>query len=356
MRVDRLALYEALRELVRVTAPRAPLPILSEVLIYAAGDKLSLTATDLTQTLTCELCAHGDLTACLPVKLLADLTKVDRKRDGGEVSIEPLGKNQVTIQIGVAATRLTGFDPQSFPGRSDELDWSLLGLWPANELLKALRFVLPAASRDSTRRHLCGVYFDEGNLVATDGHRLHLAPLPAAVSSAMLVPASSAATITRLLLKGDHVILARTKDRVRVRVGGWQLETKLVDAVFPPYKHVIRDHDSQPIRVTAEITRIAQALKQLARLSENTKARVNGAIKLSASAIGPTEASLELVIPVIESNHLGDDLVIGFGNRYLMEAVVVERGTVQMGFAGSLDAVRVDLSGGRVAVIMPVRL
>jgi len=41
------------------------------------------------------------------------------------------------------------------------------------QLIDDLEWVLKAASTEETRYYLNGVYFDEGHVIATDGHRMH---------------------------------------------------------------------------------------------------------------------------------------------------------------------------------------
>jgi DNA polymerase-3 subunit beta len=354
MRVDRRAFHAALKELGRIARPQRVLPILSNVLLHATQGCLKLTATDLAQTLKVELPAEGELHAILPAKLLADLVKPAGKEQQGTVTLEPVaGRPAVKID---EAGSLEGIDPQTFPAGPADLDWSLLGIWPAEALGQALSFVLPAASRDTTRPTLCTVCLNEGHAITTDGHRLHLASIPVSLEKPILLPVSSAATLARLLRGKEQVVVAQAKGRVRFRVGSWELETKLTEAVFPPWKHVVPSHDARDIILSTEVARLSSALIQLGRVSENLTTRVNGALTLGAFEPGPPEAKLELVVQTLTNSHSGDDLVTGFNSRYLTEALAGAGEKIEMRFTTPLAPLRLDLDGGRVAVIMPVRV
>jgi len=202
------------------------------------------------------------------------------------------------------------------------------------------------------------VYVDQDAVVATDGHRLHLAPSPIKPEPPMLLPSSSAAMLSRILKRDDQVVIARHKtkdqDQLRVRCGPWQLETRLLDEQFPPYNHVIPARGVQQSQVVFDTVALSAVLAQVMKLSErgNIKVCVNGAVVLSPWGSSLGEA--ELAVPVLENNHSGPDLELGLDGKYLLDALP-RAGQVELGLGGPLDPVRVDMDG-RLAVVMPVRL
>jgi hypothetical protein len=81
--------------------------------------------------------------------------------------------------------------------------------------------------------------------------------------------------------------------------------------------------------------------------------QVNGVLTLKSW--DADDATAEIEVPTLDSNHQGDDLITGFGLAYLQDAMRTAGPQVQMGFGGQLDPLRVD-TGDRLAVIMPLRL
>jgi DNA polymerase III sliding clamp (beta) subunit (PCNA family) len=246
-------------------------------------------------------------------------------------------------------------DPTVFPAERTDLDLSLLTVWPSTPLQDALSYVLPAVSTDPTRPHLRAVHLDGHQMVTTDGHRMHLARLPAPLTTPLLLPAVSAATIMQIAGAGDQVILAVAAHHLRVGVGRWQLDTKLVDGVFPPHQQVVPKRESLPTRLTVETRVLTRALSRLDRLSsvKQTVARVNGVLMLTTS--DPDLGEAEVVVPTISNTHHGDDFVAAFDRKYLHDAISTEGEAVELGFSAALDPLRVDLEGERMAVIMPMR-
>jgi len=357
MRVDRRALHNALKESARLAPTRAPLPHLSNVLLTGTSDKLTLSATDLTTRLTCDIPAQGNpFETCVPAKLLANLVKPAGK-SAGDVVLDVSG-DKICVTISGTTMQLPAMDPQLFPAGFSTEEWALVGMCQAKALQEALAWVLPAASTDPTRKHLNSVYLDQDAVVATDGHRLHLAPSPLTPEVSILLPSSSAAVLSRILKRDDQVVVARYKtkeqDQLRIRCGPWQLECRLLDETFPPYNQVIPAKGVQQSQVIFDTTALTVALAQVMKLSErgNIKVCVNGAVVLSPWGSSLGEA--EMAVPTLQNNHNGPDLEVGLDGKYLLDALP-RAGQVELGLGGPLDPVRVDMDG-RLAVIMPVRL
>jgi len=80
---------------------------------------------------------------------------------------------------------------------------------------------------------------------------------------------------------------------------------------------------------------------------------INGEILLTAE--DPDLGEAQVVVPVIENSHEGDDLIAGYNLRYLRDATATTSETVELGLSGPGEALRVD-GDGEVGVVMPMRL
>jgi len=357
---DRRALHDALKVLARLAPPKYAAPIVTNVLLNVRGGVLAATATDVSTRLTAKLPAQGDdFTVCASARALASLLKPESKRSAGQVSLG-LDGNRLLVEVDGVTSRLPTANPMEFPsGLGTALEWSLAGTCGAQPLRNAIDWVLPASSTDPTRKHLCTILIDGAVVAATDGHRLHSAPSPLSPKTPLLLSTSTANILRRVLTNGEQVIMARAKsgerEVLRVRSGAWQLESTLVDAQFPPYKHVIPHRDDQPTHLSVERALFQKALRKVTAAAKgNVRLCVNGAITVSAEDLDGGEASA--AVPVIETTHRGADLVIGFDPHYLADAVQASGDTVEMGFGKALDPLRLDLADGRVAVVMPCKL
>lgn len=358
MRIDRQALHAALQSLTRLARKDAVFPIFETVQLEAQDSEVVLTATDITTTLAITLPAETPepFIACLPAKLLATLIKPESKRKQGTATLAPESDSVVSIQIDGVTSRIAGLPPSLFPTKpTSSADEHLVALWPAAAVQQALGFVLPAASRDDSRPHLQGVLLEDQVVVATDGHRLHRAPLPAPVGEALLLPAASVDLLRRLLGQTTHLALFKDADRVRATGHNWRLHMQVVEEEFPPYLHAIPDRD-QATYLGVDADALRRAIAQVRKLAEGRGARlrVNGALGVGTS--GGEQGEMEVVVPTKTNSHVGDDLLVGIDMTYLRDALPKDAPEVTLSFAPGLSPLRVDLPDQRLAVIMPMRL
>ncbi|NNM29551.1 MAG: DNA polymerase III subunit beta, partial [Akkermansiaceae bacterium] len=173
-RIARDAFLDSLQQVQHVVSTRTTLPILSNVLIEAAGNELRLTTTDLdvgvSGTVEAEVSKEGSTT--LPVKRLVSII---RELPSAEVDIEIDGKDVASITSGPSFFKIIGLAKGEFPPLPDFKDAKDYKI--SQELLKeSLRRTSYAISSDETRYVLNGIFaaFKEGKLtlVATDGRRL----------------------------------------------------------------------------------------------------------------------------------------------------------------------------------------
>src|SRR6478672_1091874 len=107
-------LMNGLQAVQNVVSTRTTLPILSNVLLRAEGDRLSLTATDLDVTISCSVAAEVKRqgASTLPVKRLSGIT---RELTSPEIDLEVDEKNVCSLQSGSSFYRLNGLPAEEFP-------------------------------------------------------------------------------------------------------------------------------------------------------------------------------------------------------------------------------------------------
>jgi DNA polymerase III sliding clamp (beta) subunit (PCNA family) len=360
MKVIRSSFYQALKELARVADTRAHLPILKTVRLEAHDGQLTVAAANLETYVTCCLSADGDLAAiCLPAKPLLQIVKTEGKGGAGIVEFENLENNRCAVRVDDISTKLTCLDPNDFPvppGSDEKLEWSPVATLPSSSFRDALTFVLTAASDDPTRMNINGIFLSGAWAIGTDGHRLHRSPLPASIAAPLLIPTESAEIVYRLTHLTEHTRIECAKGFARFKSDSWQVDTKLIKGNFPDVEHVIPAKEHQLTRLIVDAAAFSKAISRLRRLSKapRVKVRVNGTITLSTWDDEIGEA--EIVVPTLQSNHIGEDLMIAYNPLYLLDALHGADSKVEMSFAGPTDPLRIDLSDDRLAIVMPVRV
>ena len=110
--------FELLRELTAtqgVVERKTTIPILSNYLLEAAGDKLSLTATDLDLSLrtSCNAKVKKEGACTIPARKLYDYVKLLPDAD---ITIRLLDNHWVSIRCGRSNTKMVGMAKSNFPG------------------------------------------------------------------------------------------------------------------------------------------------------------------------------------------------------------------------------------------------
>jgi DNA polymerase III subunit beta len=360
-RCERESLAEALSTAGRAATGRTgALPVLSGVRLELAGDRLSITGTDLDLTiqLTLSVGGDGDGGVVLPARLVADIVrsmdpgKVDIVADGDEVSITG-GRSQFSV-------RPLSFD--DYPKLAMPTTSSVT--LPAAAVGEALRQVVRAASTDEARPILTGVLLTAENgglrMVATDSYRLAVRDLAdhqvLGADQKVLVPGRALSELQRLV-GGDEELTMRLGDReATFEVGGTRLSTRLIEGEFPNYRQLIPT--SHPNTLTVEREGLLAAIRRvkiLARDALPVRLQMGGdTLRLTAITQDVGNASEEL-----DATYEGTELTVAFNPEYF--AAGVEACSSDSITLSTLDALKPAVVRGvgkddYLYLLMPVRV
>src|SRR6478752_7574215 len=171
-------LLAPLQQVTGIVERRHTLPILSNVLITAAGDHVEFLATDLEVQITSRAALESKAEGAVTVgarKLYDILRALPADAD---VSLEAKD-NRMTVRAGKSRFNLQTLAAADFPKMVEAKDASKTLTLPQKALKDALRLVQFAMAVQDIRYYLNGVLFsvDKETLrvVATDGHRLSYA-------------------------------------------------------------------------------------------------------------------------------------------------------------------------------------
>ena len=267
-KINRDHFSTGLAQVLNVVGSKATMPILSNVLIEAEKDTLTLTTTNLDLGIRCKIKAEikepGAIT--LPVKRLATIV---RELPNLEVSVDASPNHQVKLTSGGSTFRIMGLAKDEYPPLPEFGDEHLFTLEQA-ELTSMLRSVAYAQSTDETRYILNGVYFNftEGKLtlVATDGRRLALVSkeldVQADGTGSIILPAKTVSELQRMLDKGEKLKVSFNDRRAAFQINTDKDSSGLVDSIYlyskvvegnyPNYQQVIPKETHQRIKLERE--------------------------------------------------------------------------------------------------------
>ena len=359
---DRLA--KALNAVSRVAAStKAGLPILSNVLLRAEDNQLTLTATNMematVQYVNAKAKKNGTIT--VPAKLLAEFVS-NLPRENVILSTKD---EKLTISAGKYKSTINGILADDFP-ELPKIDEKEAVTFKINvDIFKeAVNEVIIASSNDTTRPALTGVYFNtfEGSLfiAATDGYRLADRKFVNEVKSEIkaIVPTNALQEVIRSISDSiDEIEVLITDSQIRFRMGEIEITSKLIDASFPDYRQLIPKDCKNIIELDkAELIRMTKVAALFARDSggsivcEANKDEGTFSISAVASELGENTAAMEAKV--------SEDGKVVLNSRYLLDALnsAIE-GKITFGLSGKLAPVIIKnaKSEDYTHIIMPLK-
>ena len=322
--------FELLRELTAtqgVIERKTTIPILSNYLFEAAGDKLSLTATDLDLSLrtSCNAKVKKEGSCTIPGRKLHDYVKL---LPDAEITIKLMENHWVSIRCGRSNTKMVGMAKANFP---------TLPVFPSAGVVKIPAQILRgmiaktgfAIASEESRYTLNGGLMvlkpESMTMVATDGHRLAHVERSGekfeGVSGELktLIPKKAMDELKSLLDSSDveTIDFAKDESTLYFRIGPRLLTSRQLTGQFPNFEAVLPKDNSKSINLHGD--ELAAAISRVAQFADERSRAVRirlekGELKLSASSTetGESEDSLE-------TDYNGEPLTIGFNAQYIID-------------------------------------
>jgi len=370
-KINRDHFANGLAQVLNVVGSKATMPILSNVLIEAEKDQISLTTTNLDLGIRCQIKAEvketGSVT--LPVKRLAGIV---RELPNIDVTVDASPNHQVKLTSGGSNFRIMGMGKDEFPPLPEFGDEKSFNL-EQGELTNMLKSVAYAQSSDETRYILNGVYFNfkDGKLtlVATDGRRLaHISKemeVPSESAGAIILPAKTVGELLRLLDKGEKVKINFTERRAAFQIAtdkdnsglidSIYLYSKVVEGNYPNYQQVIPKETHQRIKLEREL--FLQCVHRAALVCSEKANSVK--IKLTSNLLEITAQSPDFgeAHESMAIGYSGPELQVAFNPQFIMDPLrALTKDEVFFELKDEISPGVFKTLESFICVIMPVRL
>jgi len=351
------------QNVIGVVERRQTMPVLSNVLLSARNNRLSVTGTDLEVELVSSTAinvqAPGDIT--VPGRKLLDILRA--LAEGVAVTLTLEG-DRVVVRAGRSRFTLSTLPAAEFP-IVDEINAQQVLKLPQAEFRRLIDKVHFSMAQQDVRYYLNGMLIEsEGGrvrAVATDGHRLALseAALNERVTGKqqVILPRKGILELQRMLGSDGEVALSVGTNHVRCEIGDIRFTSKLIDGRFPEYSRVIPANAKRIIDADRGFLR--QSLQRTAILSNEKYRGIRLNIKpnlLTLQAHNPEQEEAEDQIEVV---YAGEEIEIGFNVTYLLDAlsaIETERVHIALTDANSSCLVTAADADGTKYVVMPMRL
>ena len=306
---------------------KTTIPILSNYLFEAAGDKLSLTATDLDLSLrtSCNAKVKKEGSCTIPARKLYDYVKL---LPDGDITIRLLENHWVNIRCGRSNTKMVGMARANFPTLPA---FPVAGgvKIPAKVLRAMIGKTIFAIANEESRYTLNGALMvlkpESITMVATDGHRLAHVERPGekfdGISGEMktLVP-KKAMNELRVLLDAtdeEHIDFAKDESTLFFRIGGRLLTSRQLTGQFPNYEAVLPKDNNKSVSVRCED--LSGAIQRVAQFADERSGAIRMRIEKNELKVSSSSTETGEAEDSIETNYAGETVTIGFNSAYLLD-------------------------------------
>lgn len=311
----------------KVINSKNALSILDNFLLRVEGSMLTITGSDQENVMTTTLevtDADADGSIAVPAKRLLDILK-EVPGQGLTFYINDETK-EIDIQYLGGHSNFMGADSAEYPVQNAIEDTVSQFLLPAEVVLKGLESTLFAASTDTIRPVLTGIYWDivpeSVTFVSSDTHKLvryvNTRTLPG-IEAAFIMPAKPASILRSIIGKEEGDITIKIGDKsASFTFGNYTLSCRFINGRYPNYKKVIPEHN--PYTLTIDRVAFLSAMRRvslsasmasnLVRLTLDTNELLLRAQDMDYSTKGEERLQCEYV---------GNNMTIGFNAQYLIE-------------------------------------
>ena len=355
------SLVMSLRKVLNIVSPRSTLPVLSNVLLTASKNELSLFTTDLeiciTTKITAEVESEGQTT--IPAKKFGQIVST---LSGENVTIETDSELITSISSGKALFKIMGLNPSEFPKETEFQENQTL-LFNKMDFLKILKKICYSSSKDQTRIILNGILLSmrEGNLtaVATDGRRLALVEKvldnqDSLIDCDVILPSKVVNELQKLLDEDGDASIKLSDSNATFIIDNTVLTTKLIEGSYPNYRQVIPASFTNSIQLPRE--NFSEVLNRVSIVVNESGSSVKFSLEQDEAVLEANSAEIGEANESMQVAYQGYPLSISFNPDYLKDPLkVLDCDELTLRFNDEYKPVVMLGDEGFLYVIMPMR-
>jgi DNA polymerase-3 subunit beta len=365
--LTRSVVLEELQLIQGVVERRTTIPILSNVLLTAEGDRLHLAATDLDVTVytQCPAVVRKEGRTTIHGKVFFDLVR-SLPAESFQLSFQ---ESRVEVKSGSFSSQLASLDPADFPTLPEIPDGQGFAVDLATLRRLIDRSVFAVSAEEGHFQYNASLLLVSAKfleMVATDGHRL--AWVKAAHTSGappfehQLLPRKVLNQLRHLTAEADTPLyIARGENHLAFRLADRVLLSSVLEARFPQYERVlVRDN---PHRAKVQRQELTAALRRVALLASERTHGVQMQFEKDSVALTSVGFDLGQAAEEVPCAYSGQALKVFVNANYLLDflnAVEVQEVELQLRDADGpivMTPVGEDAQVGEcLYVIMPIRL
>ena len=326
-------LLKALSHIHGIVEVRHTLPILSNIILKAKDNELTLSSTNLDIYCADKIKANVSIAGEISVSAVTFFEIVKRLPSGSEVVMTmEEGENEIILKCGRSKFNLSTLKTDDFPIISDN-DLSTNFVLSADELIRIIDKTKFAVSNEETRYYLNGIFLHKADrnsiqflrAVATDGHRLaqYDIPLPQGAEeiTGIIIPKKTIFELRKVLddANGD-VSISLNENKIKFTFNDLKIISKVIDGTFPDYTKVIPQNNNKNFKTNNN--ELKNAIDRVSAVAANEESK-SKAIKLSLEDnklnLSVESQSKGSANEIIDISYDGDKVDIGFNSKYIID-------------------------------------
>lgn len=326
--VSSKALYSCVSAVSKVINSKNAMTILNSFYLTLEGDKLSVTASDMENTLTGTIevsNVEGNGSFCVDAHRLVDLLK----------ELPDLGITfQVDESFAIAITYpgskfdFIGINGAEYPSNIRENADAIYEFnVPVGVITSGIDSTLFAVGTDPVRPQMMGILWDirpDGiTFVATDTRKLvrylnqNVQP---GFEGSFILPVKPASILKNIIGKAEEVAVSMEPKSVTFNVANYSLNCRFIKGNFPDYNRVIPQNN--PFTLTVDRVNFLNAVRRVGVFVDPA----HGLVKFK---ITPDKLTLKAqdnnfctnAVESIPCDFTGKEMIIGFSSAYLVEII-----------------------------------
>tara|TARA_B100001057_G_scaffold453063_1_gene497563 strand:+ start:1079 stop:2194 length:1116 start_codon:yes stop_codon:yes gene_type:complete len=330
-KIFRSDFFKTLSHLQGIVDKKNSLPILSNILIEAKKNKLTLSSTDMDisiiENIDCNVLADGATT--INSQILYDIVR--KIKDNTEIEIISNNGKILTLRANGSRFSLACLPKEDYPLIDKENFGTNINM-SSKILFKLIDKTKFAISNEETRYFLNGLYFNitkEDNknivtLVGTDGHRLakfsHIIQDKIDDVSGVIIPKKTIFELSKLLSEtDDDVEISISSNKIVFVIGEIIFISKLIDGSFPDYKRVIPNDNSNILKINREA--LLSAVDRVSTIANDKSPVIKFKLLKNILNLNSVNTESSTASEDLNINYDGDQIEIGFNSKYIMDIV-----------------------------------
>lgn len=368
--IERNIFLKGLNLIQGIIEKKKTLPILSNVLIEAINDKITLTATDLEIGITSEynsqVINNGKIT--VSAKKLFEIVK---ELPNNNIILESKENDWIELKCGNAKFNIVALSSDEYPFINNTTPTNKFKI--TAKLLKIMiEKTFNSISNDESKYNLNGSYLHKVDInnqkyiriVSTDGHRLSLFQNEfnfennQMLNDGVIIPRKGIIELKKITDNyDDDLDIYFIDNSMIVKNPETTLIMRLINGNFPDYNRVIPKNLNNFAKINTDT--FLHTLKRISILANEKSRGVNIILNKNKLEITSSNPEFGDATDFIDINYNGPEISVGFNSKYLLDVLNnISTKSIKFYISDNISPCLImsDESNDYQTVIMPMKL